>query len=70
MTLTKIISRQVLKGLALGQFLKVHLQSVGMFLSSAFIDIVLVNTEANRTLIEFSAPVIVYCNMLISSKVD
>lgn len=56
--------------MALGQFLKVHLQSVRIFFSSAFIGIALVNTQVNRILIEFSGSVIVYWNMLISSKAD
>lgn len=50
----------MLKGLALGQFSKVHLQAVGIFFSGTFIDIVLDNTQVNRTIIEFSGPVIVY----------
>lgn len=40
-----------------------------IFFPNAFIGIVLVNTHVNSTLIEFSGSVIVYCNMLISSKV-
>lgn len=59
----------MLKRLALAQFFRVHLQPVRKFFSSAFIYIVLVNTQVNSTLIEFSVSVIVYQNVLVSAKI-
>lgn len=54
-----------------GSVLKSSFTISKKFFSSAFIDIVLVNTQVNSTFnTEFSGSVIAYRNMLISSKVN